>query len=1270
MGKAHAAKAGRRGFCGLLPNDAGVVPIITAPELAMDAAAMGYATAGGAGGVAGHGAMSYPAGMSTDIRQHGGGVGGGGGGGGRGAGGINGSGMSMAAMHARAAEALAPLRRVDVSLDAEHAARAALAHAATVHSKQSKQGKGKSGQTGIRDGGPPAAAQRERERRERPRAHVAPPSAPRVVPGGGPHARQRNSLPVAAHKGAILATLDHDISILRGETGCGKTTQVAQFLLERAAETGAPINIICTQPRRVAAIGVGDRVAAERGERVGQGAVGYSIRGEQRTCGHTRLLFCTTGILLRRLEADPELAGVTHVLVDETHERSLETDFLLMALRELLRRQQATPPAQPERRLRVCCMSATLDAAALEAYFAEFDCPRIDVPGRTFPVQTMFLEDALAVTQHRVDSREDWCRSSQASAKKRQRAGKVGDAERGMEGDMDERELLQAGYSPGVARALADLDHDAIDFALIAELVDWLGRYSDPLEAGRAAHDAVRKAGGGAKRGFSSISHEGIDLPHPWVEVERDGERYYWNRISNETSYELPEVAREAAKTAQESAENAEAGGGDSSAGAILVFLPGSKEIQTAYEMLFARVRGLSAMPQRDWVIQLHGGLPPDEQRRAFQRPPAGCRKIVLATNVAETSITIDDVAFVIDTCRLKEQRYDPETRIASLDDVPCARAAAKQRRGRAGRVRPGLAFHLMTRPRHDDELKEHQAPEVKRVPLEQLVLRAKALRLTGAAAAVCARLPEPPEPKAVTTAISELVGLGALELVEADEEDADEDGEVAGDGEELTPLGWHLTNLPVDARLGKLIIYGAIFNATDEACTIAAALASRSPFLSPLERRDAADASKKEFGWRTHSDHLAIMDAYRQFDSIRGDGRYAFARERFLGVKTLQSMGQHKRQFLEALSDAGFVPRGLRSGMVEGIGRRFDGSDGVRVVLAQRDAEMRARRAALQKPKDGPGHEQGNGEAAAGGGAPPPAGGTRYVPPGQRGPSNGDGFALPSGPLAPIEAPPVEQDQSPCMLAALLCAALYPRVAAIHTPKKKKVGKPLTAEQLRFFIKDIGAAVSADPTQVWLHPSSVNSSFGELPNVSPYVCYHELVRTTKEYLRESTPVPPLALVLFGGSVDRDDLPPPRDRRGIPESVLTVDRRYRLAVPSLAADDLLDIRERLDAILAEKIERPQGDISEEGADLFKAVGAFMDCPCSSYEVNAEERQRINQQLGGGGGGGKKKKKKNKGRGRGGGNRGGGGRWQGGGMGHMPFPGMRGFGSGTGLSSWE
>ena len=192
---------------------------------------------------------------------------------------------------------------------------------------------------------------------------------------------------------------------------------------------------------------------------------------------------------------------------------------------------------------------------------------------------------------------------------------------------------------------------------------------------------------------------------------------------------------------------------------AVLVFLSGTKEIESMMETLLRRPQ-FSSPQCAQWVLALHGGLPPDEQRRVFERPPSGIRKVVLATNVAETSITIDDVGFVIDTARMKEQRYDASKRLASLEDCFVSRANARQRRGRAGRVAPGVAVHLVSKHTHDKYIDGHQAPEVQRVPLEQLVLRIRAMNLPGTAASVCERLLEPPSKDAVAKAVLELVSL------------------------------------------------------------------------------------------------------------------------------------------------------------------------------------------------------------------------------------------------------------------------------------------------------------------------------------------------------------------------------------------------------------------------------------------------------------------------------------------------------------------------------
>ena len=199
---------------------------------------------------------------------------------------------------------------------------------------------------------------------------------------------QRERLPTVQHGDVLRAVVAaKPVVIISGATGCGKSTQLPQILLdsEIKANRGGACSIVCTQPRRMAAIGVAQRVTAERCERLGD-VVGYSVRLDSRSSARTRLLYCTTGILLRRFISDPLLSGVSHVVVDEVHERSLEIDFLLLLLRRLL--------AGPRADLKVVLMSASLDAAQFAAYFNK--APVFEIPGSLY-VLLLFFFFALPV---------------------------------------------------------------------------------------------------------------------------------------------------------------------------------------------------------------------------------------------------------------------------------------------------------------------------------------------------------------------------------------------------------------------------------------------------------------------------------------------------------------------------------------------------------------------------------------------------------------------------------------------------------------------------------------------------------------------------------------------------------------------------------------------------------------------------------------------------------------------------------------------------------
>lgn len=261
---------------------------------------------------------------------------------------------------------------------------------------------------------------------------------------------------------------ENQVVVISGETGCGKTTQVPQLILDYliksqkvrkkssrdlclktfslpsclhvhfpsllsiyllfhltvsipfciaspSSSQGARANMVCTQPRRISAMGVADRVAQERAERVGQ-SVGYQIRLESRRSKETRLLFCTTGVLLRRLQCDSELAGVSHIFVDEIHERDLNSDFLLIILKKLLR-------ARPD--IKLVLMSATLNAELFADYFG--GAPVLHIPGRTFPVKTFFLEDAIEHARYTCAPGSEFALDSRSANKRQQASSKSSD---------------------------------------------------------------------------------------------------------------------------------------------------------------------------------------------------------------------------------------------------------------------------------------------------------------------------------------------------------------------------------------------------------------------------------------------------------------------------------------------------------------------------------------------------------------------------------------------------------------------------------------------------------------------------------------------------------------------------------------------------------------------------------------------------------------------------------------------------------------------------
>lgn len=563
-------------------------------------------------------------------------------------------------------------------------------------------------------------------------------------------------------------------------------------MLEHQLSQGKPCKVYCTEPRRISAISLARRVSEELGENrndlgTNRSLVGYSIRLEANTSRETRLVYATTGIVMRMLEGSNDLSEVTHLVLDEVHERSIDSDFLLIVLKGLLKRR-------PD--LKVVLMSATVDAERFSAYLG--GAPVLNVPGRTFPVQVRYLEDALELTGYNPDNTP--------AEKMIDIDDDLGESEG--EGPKSEISKSLSGYSPRTRASLAQLDEYRIDFDLIVQL----------------------------------ISH---------IAIDDDLQAY---------------------------------------SKAILVFLPGIAEIRTLNDMLLGHPHFM-----KDWLVYpLHSTIATEDQESAFLVPPPGMRKIVLATNIAETGITIPDVTCVIDTGKHREMRFDERRQLSRLIDTFISRANAKQRRGRAGRVQEGLCFHMFTKYRHDTLMSDQQTPEMLRLSLQDLAIRVKICKIGRIEETLGSAL-DPPSAKNIRRAIDALVDVRALTQAE-----------------ELTPLGHQLARLPLDVFLGKLILLGTVFKCLDMAITVAAILSSKSPFSAPFGQRAQADNARMLFR-RGDSDLLTIYNAYlawkRVCQSNSGTGKeFQFCRKNFLSQQTLANIEDLKGQLLTSLADSGFL--------------------------------------------------------------------------------------------------------------------------------------------------------------------------------------------------------------------------------------------------------------------------------------------------------------------------------------------------------------------------
>ena len=569
-------------------------------------------------------------------------------------------------------------------------------------------------------------------------------------------------LPITERRDDLLAAIgDHQVVIVAGETGSGKSTQLPKLCLELGRGVAGLIGH--TQPRRVAARTIAERIAEELGTELGT-AVGYTVRFTDRVGDGTYVKVMTDGILLAEIQRDRMLRRYDTLIIDEAHERSLNIDFLLGYLKQLL-------PRRPD--LKVIVTSATIDTARFSAHFS--DAPIIEVSGRTYPVEVR--------------------------------------------------------YRPWGTPLLADEGDDAID---------------DDRDQIRAVVDAV------------------------------------------------DELGRE--------------GPGD-----VLVFLSGEREIRDTAD-------ALNELDRRDTeVLPLYARLSAAEQHRVFE--PHRGRRVVLATNVAETSLTVPGVRYVVDAGTARISRYSHRLKVQRLPIEKVSQASANQRAGRCGRVAPGICIRLYAEEDFDGR-DEFTDPEILRTNLASVILS-----MTNLGLGDVARFPflDPPEDRAIRDGVALLEELGALEP-----------GQPA-DQRRLTKQGKRLARLPIDPRLGRMVLQAEVEGSVREVLVIAAALAVQDPRERPTDKQQAADELHRRFAV-PGSDFLALVALWDHLGERREElSSNQFRREcraeflNYLRVREWQDLHRQLRQAARRLdiepatapAQPDQVHRALLAGLLSHVGMK-----------------------------------------------------------------------------------------------------------------------------------------------------------------------------------------------------------------------------------------------------------------------------------------------------------------------------------------------------------
>ena len=573
-------------------------------------------------------------------------------------------------------------------------------------------------------------------------------------------------LPVSARRDEIARAIrDHQVVIVSGETGSGKTTQLPKICMQLGRGVAGMIGH--TQPRRLAARSVADRIADELGQTVGRErgqVVGYQVRFTDEVGPTTLVKLMTDGILLAEIQSDPMLRRYDTLIIDEAHERSLNIDFILGYVARLL-------PARPD--LKVIITSATIDSDRFARHFGTWEgtpgsgrliepAPVIEVSGRTYPVEIRYRPLGPTTPSSYT---------SEASLKQTDQTTEV----------IETTDVTESGPMQLV---LEDPDDE------LATLGYGMGEDIDVETA----------------------------ICHAVDELSAEGD------------------------------------------GDILVFLPGERDIRDTEAALLDHLKGRGrragddkgARPGDIEILPLYARLTAAEQHRVFE--PHRLRRVVLATNVAETSLTVPGIRYVIDPGLARISRYSNKTKVQRLPIEPVSQASANQRAGRCGRVAEGVAIRLfsqadyLSRPRFTE-------PEILRTSLASVILQMASL---GLGAVEDFPFLDAPDRRAVRDGVALLVEIGALAQ---DREGAD--AAPASSQYRLTGIGRDLARLPIDPRLGRMLLEAERLGCASEVLVIVAALSIQDVRERPAEHQGTADASHARLA-DPHSDFVTYLNLWR----------------------------------------------------------------------------------------------------------------------------------------------------------------------------------------------------------------------------------------------------------------------------------------------------------------------------------------------------------------------------------------------------------------------